>query len=94
VILFVDIKIVLITFANKQFLAKHLIKFRLSVYYFYATGISNQSWLSRAHRDVLKKSRENKLVLAYTKFNGFQKPLIARSKLACYYLQKTTTGCR
>jgi hypothetical protein len=34
VILFVDIKIVLNTSANKQFLAKHLIKFRLSVYYF------------------------------------------------------------
>jgi hypothetical protein len=33
-ILFEDIKIVLNSTANKQFLAKHLIKFRLSVYYF------------------------------------------------------------
>jgi len=33
-ILFGVIKIVLNTSANKQFLAKHLIKFRLSIYYF------------------------------------------------------------
>ena len=28
------------------------------------------------------------LALAYTKFNGFQKPAVARSKIECYYLQK------
>jgi hypothetical protein len=28
------------------------------------------------------------IILAYTKFNGYEKPPVARSKLEAYYLQK------